>query len=137
MSVIEFLGYMGTVGGINVIVGFILSFVVEWFPVYEALAPRWKRLVVMVLSFVIPVLSVAGLWAMGQVVVSVDVVWLALSAGFAAYFGTQVAHAKELSSRPSSREAEVIAQEQQMLEMAGIVTTHVVEAIERQASARG
>ena len=97
MDLVQFLKYAGSAVGINVIVGFLLSFVVEWFPKYEGLAPRWKRLVVVVLSFVIPVSSAVVLWLMGEVELSYNVVWLALSAGFAAFFGSQVGHARELS----------------------------------------
>lgn len=97
MGMTEFLEYAGTAVGINVIIGFLLSFVVEWFPKYEGLAPRWKRLIVVVLSFVIPVTSALVLWLTGEVELSYNVVWLALSAGFAAFFGSQVGHARELS----------------------------------------
>ena len=96
MDVVQFLKYAGSAVGINMIIGFLLSFVVEWFPEYDGLAPRWKRLVVIVLSFVIPVCSAFALWLMGEVELSYNVVWLALSAGFAAFFGSQVAHARNL-----------------------------------------
>lgn len=100
MNLVQFLEYAGTAVGINVVIGFLLSFVVEWFPRYEGLAPRWKRLVVAVLSFVIPVVSVVALWVMGEVQLSYNVVWVALSAGFAAFFGSQVAHGRNLRARP-------------------------------------
>lgn len=96
MDLVQFLQYAGTAVGINAIIGVILSFVVEWFPEYDALAPRWKRVIVMGLGFVIPLTSMVLLWGLGELVFSYDVVYLALAAGFSAYFGSQVAHARRL-----------------------------------------
>ena len=132
MSLVEFLRYAGTAVGINVIIGFLLSFVVEWFPEYEKLAPRWKRLVAMFLSFVIPVVSVLGLWLVGEVAVTFDVMWIALSAGFAAFFGSQLSHARTLSSVPRLSVDQAISDDQRMYEMAGIVSARVVELIRKQ-----
>lgn len=134
MSLVEFLRYAGTAVGINVIIGFLLSFVVEWFPEYEKLAPRWKRLVAMFLSFVIPVVSVLGLWLVGEVAVTFDVMWIALSAGFAAFFGSQLSHARTLSPDVKFHVStdQTIADDQRMYEMAGIVSARVVELIRKQ-----
>ena len=132
MSLVEFLRYAGTAVGINVIIGFLLSFVVEWFPEYEKLASRWKRLVAMGLSFVIPVGSVVILWLVGELPLSLDVVWVALSAGFAAFFGSQLSHARTLGAKRGRSIDQAVADDQRMYEMAGIVSSRVVELIKKQ-----
>ena len=66
MKLVEFLQYAGTAVGINAIVGFVLSFVVEWFPEYEELGSKWKRVAMMGLCFVIPVVSLALLVLLGE-----------------------------------------------------------------------
>ena len=135
MTMVEFLRYACTALGINVIIGFLLSFVVEWFPEYEELASRWKRLVVMGLSFVIPVVSVVVLWLTGSQALTSSVVWLALSAGFAAFFGSQVSHARELSLLvKSSAVRDAAARKQYILELAGEISTMVANLWERRWS---
>jgi len=57
MTFQEFLRYVQTSAGINVVVGFILSFVAEWIPGYDGIEPKLKRLIIMVLCFVLPVAS--------------------------------------------------------------------------------
>jgi len=132
MSLVEFLKYAGTAAGINVIIGFLLSFVLEWFPEYETLASRWKRIIAMGMSFVIPVLSILGLWLTGNVALTLDVVWLGLSAGFAAFFGSQMGHARELSVLVKSSSArDAAAREQYILELAGEIATQVSSLWER------
>lgn len=96
MDLVQFLWYAGSAPGINAIVGFVLSFVVEWFPEYDAVAPRWKRVIVMGLGFVVPLTSMVLLWGLGELALGYDTVYVALSAGFSAYFGSQVAHARKL-----------------------------------------
>ena len=96
MTLVAFLQYAGTGLGINAIVGFILSFVVEWFPEYDGLSSRAKRLVMILLCFIVPVAALVGLVLLGDVGLSVDAVWVALSAGFSAFFGSQVAQVRQL-----------------------------------------
>ena len=100
MDLVQFLEYARSAVGINAIVGFVLSFVVEWVPAYDGYSPRVKRLVVMLLGFVVPVVSLALLWALGEVVLTWDVVYMALAAGFAAFFGSQAAHVRRLVPEP-------------------------------------
>ena len=96
MTLVEFLRYAGTAVGINAIVGFALSFVVEWFPEYEALSSKWKRVTMMGLCFVVPVVSLVGLVVLGEQALTAEAAWLALSAGFAAFFGSQAAQTRQL-----------------------------------------
>ena len=99
MTLVEFLRYAGTNAGISLVVGFVLSFVAEWVPSYEALAPKPKRLVMMGLCFAIPILALIGLWLLAGEAMTIDLVWMGLSAGFAAFFGTQASHTRKLSSQ--------------------------------------
>ena len=96
VKLVEFLQYAGTSVGINAIVGFVLSFVVEWFPNYEALSSKWKRVAMMGLCFTVPVLAFVGLVVLGEQTLGAEAVWMALSAGFAAFFGSQAAQTRQL-----------------------------------------
>lgn len=102
MSLVEFLRYAGTAAGINVVVGYALSFLAEWWPGYEEVGPRGKRLIMMGLCFVIPGLSFVGLLALGEIGGPggpgvAEALWSCLLAGFAAFFGSQAAHLRSLA----------------------------------------
>ena len=90
MTFNEFLQYAAS-PGVNVIVGFILSFVAEWIPGYEQVDAKLKRLYMMLLCFVVPVLATFLMGQFGQ-----DAIWQALMAGFTAFFGSQAAHVREI-----------------------------------------
>jgi len=90
MSFQEFVEYARS-PGINAIVGFILSFVAEWIPGYEGIDAKRKRLYMMLLCFVVPVLATFAAGCVEQ-----DCIWQALFAGFTAFFGSQAAHVREL-----------------------------------------
>lgn len=96
MSLVEFLKYAGTAAGINVVIGYALSFVAEWWPGYESLGAKSKRLIMMALCLVIPLLSLAGLVLFAGEPLTVDAVWSCLLAAFAAFFGSQAAHLRKL-----------------------------------------
>ncbi len=95
MTFVEFLNYVGTSAGINAAVGFVISFLAEWWPSFEALEPKAKRLVMMVLCFVIPLAALLARVALGEML-TVDSVWACVLAGFSAFFGSQAAHVREL-----------------------------------------
>lgn len=101
MNLQDFLNYAGTLGGVNVIVGFILSFVAEWIPAYTQLESKPKRLIMMGLCFIVPVAGLAVRIALGFTVWGMNELWLALSLGFAVgcsgYFTSQVAHGRKLA----------------------------------------
>lgn len=94
----EFLQYAAS-PGIGVIVGVILSVVVEYLPSYETLVPKWKRLVFVGLCFVVPLVATAlavatgewGEWADWQ-----TTWWPAFVAGFSATATGTVAHVRKL-----------------------------------------
>lgn len=93
MSLIEFLRYAGTGPGINAVIGVLLSLLADMWPGYGALEPKAKRLVMMVMCFIVPVLSLSGLVALGAETFTTDTIWYALAAGFASFWGSQAAHA--------------------------------------------
>ena len=98
MSWSEFLQYAAS-PGIAVIVGVILSVVVEYIPRYETLAPKWKRAVFVVLCFAVPVAATAlaivtgewGAWNDWQ-----TTWWPALVAAFAATASGTIMHTRKL-----------------------------------------
>ena len=85
--------------GISVVVGVLLSFVVEYWPAYQELEGKYKRLVFMGLSFIVPLVGAVASAASGFAPWS-DFAghwWPALVAGAAAFFGGQVAHVRKLA----------------------------------------
>ena len=97
MELRAFLEYCHTSAGINAVIGFVLSFVVEWFPTYTGLPSKTKRLVMLGLCLVVPVLSLVGLVLIGVSSFNQDAVWAAVLAGFTAFLGSQVAQARQLT----------------------------------------
>lgn len=91
MDLTQFLQSLQTSAGINLAVGFVLSFVAEWIPGFDGASPALKRALMMVLCFVIPVVSTLMLGCYSQ-----DCIWLAVVAGGSAFFGSQVAHVRKL-----------------------------------------
>ena len=98
MSFYEFLQYAGG-PGIGVVVGFVMSFLVEYWPWFAGLAERPKRLVFFGFCFVLPVLCAILKAALGFEPWTFDpLFWQALVAAFAAAFGGTLAHARKLSA---------------------------------------
>lgn len=92
-----FLELLSTPNGIAAAVGVLLSVVVEYIPQYDALVPKWKRLVFLLFCFVVP-LAAAGLgiatcgWPAGWEATF----WPAVLAGGIAFGGGTVAHTRKL-----------------------------------------
>lgn len=81
------------------IVGGILSFVVEYWPQFEALAERYKRLVFLALCLVVPAAAALLRAALGYVPLTFDpLIWQALVAGAAAGGIGTLVHARKLSN---------------------------------------
>jgi len=87
----EFLQYVQTSAGINAVIGFILSFVAEWIPGYDVLEAKLKRLIMMLLCFVLPIVATVLLGCYES-----ECIWQALLAGGAAFFGSQASHLRKL-----------------------------------------
>lgn len=97
MSWTEFLSYLRG-PGVAAVVGVLLSFVVEYWNQYKDLAPKYKRLVVAALCFVVPVVGtmlscVSGVAAWND---WAGTWWPALVAGFVAFSGNQIVHTRKL-----------------------------------------
>ena len=98
MSFYEFLTYAGG-PGVGVVVGFLLSFLIEYWPWFAGLADKPKRLVFFGFCFVLPVLCAILKGACGYEGWTFDpLFWQALVSGFAAAFGGTLAHARKLSA---------------------------------------
>ena len=91
MTLPEFLNYAATLAGISAIVAFLLSFAEEWLPGFCDVDAKRKRLYMMLLSFVVPILATVAAGRYDQAAI-----WSALSAGFASFFVNQAAHARKL-----------------------------------------
>ena len=79
------------------IVGVVLSWVVEFLPRYEELAPKVKRLVFAALCMAVPLLAAALRGALGYVEWSFDpLFWHAIWAGAAAIGMGNLAHTRKL-----------------------------------------
>lgn len=85
-------------GGIGAVLGFVLSWVIEWYPGWETLAARVKRVALLVLCFAIGLLLAVANWRLCGAALSIEVVWNALAAGFAAFTASQTAHLRKLAA---------------------------------------
>lgn len=94
----EFLHYAAG-PGVSVIVGVCLSVIVEYWPAYEALLPKWKRLAMAALCLIVPALATVAAVATGEWGAWGDWAttwWPVLLAAFAAFTGATIAHARKL-----------------------------------------
>lgn len=92
----EFLNYLLTINGIGIVIDAIMSYVIELFPGWhEGLTPRGKRLLMLALSFVIPLFAAIALGDLDR-----ESLWSALAVGFMAgglgFSANQIVHARKL-----------------------------------------
>ncbi|MDD5059443.1 MAG: hypothetical protein PHQ60_16420 [Sideroxydans sp.] len=101
MSWLEFLLWLLTHEGINAALGVVLSFVFDWYPDFDSLHPRVKRLAMAGLCLFIPLLGATLLWLGGYRALSwEDLYWPAVRAGGLAFLGNQLAHVRDLKRKP-------------------------------------
>jgi hypothetical protein len=82
---------------VSAVVGVVLSWIVEFVPAYESLAPRHKRLVYFGLCMVVPVAAACLRATLGTMAWSFDpLVWHAMWAGTAAGGVRTLFHARRL-----------------------------------------
>lgn len=93
----EFLSYLRG-PGVAAVVGVLLSYVVEYWERYQYLKPKYKRLVIAGLCFVVPVVGTALSCASGVVGWGdwANTWWPALVAGFVAFTSNQFAHVRKI-----------------------------------------
>ena len=84
--------------GINVAVGIAISFLVEYWSGYDGLTPKVKRLVMLGLCFIIPVVAkVTELGFFGGIWGDFPLTWWPIIvAAFSAFTGSQAAHTRKL-----------------------------------------
>jgi len=93
-----FLRLLSTPNGIAAAVGVVLSFVAEYIPKYENLAPKMKRLVFLGICLVVPLLAaVLGILTVDWALSWEDTFWPALLAAAIAFGGGTVAHVRKLA----------------------------------------
>lgn len=93
----EFLALLSAPNGIAAAIGVVLSLVIEFWPEYEQLEARQKRLVFLGLCFVIPVAATTlGVLTAGWPLAWEPTFWHAVLAGGIAFGGGTVAHARKL-----------------------------------------
>jgi NhaP-type Na+/H+ or K+/H+ antiporter len=79
------------------IVGFLLSWVVEYWPKYNSLKPRYKRLSFLGMCLIVPILAATLRGLLGYAAWSFDpLYWHALWNGFAAFGVGEIAHTRKL-----------------------------------------
>ena len=100
MSWSDFLAYLSQPNGITAAVGVLLSVILEYWPQFDALAPKYKRLAFFVLSLAVPIAAAAlGVLTADWPAGFEATFWPALVAGFVAFASGTVAHARKLAGR--------------------------------------
>jgi len=94
MTFIDFLKYLQG-PGISIAIGFVMSFVIEWFPSWNDVDPKAKRMAFFAMSLVIPVGAAAiggvlGYWGWDFA----TVFWPAIIAGFVSFSSGTMAHTR-------------------------------------------
>lgn len=96
MNLQDFLLYMQG-SGVNVIIGVLMSFLIEWWPEYENLESKVKRAVFLALCMVVPLSGALLGTALGYQVWAIEpTFWYATVAGWAAFGSGQLAHMRKM-----------------------------------------
>ena len=92
------LAWLATVEGVVAgVLGLGLSWVIDYIPGFLDLAPRWKRVIILALCVVVPVIALLLQWQTGCIgVPSGDAWWQAVAAGAVAFSTSQIAHLAKL-----------------------------------------
>ena len=99
MSWSNFLAYLSQPNGISAAVGALLSIILEYWPQFDALASRYKRLVFFVLCMAVPLAGAAlGILTAEWPAGFEATFWPALVAGFVAFASGTALHARKLAS---------------------------------------
>lgn len=82
--------------GIGAVLGWLLSYVVEWWPAWETLPAREKRIALLLLCLAIGIALLLLSWQLCGAALDQEAVWAALTAAFAAFTASQVSHIRKL-----------------------------------------
>lgn len=97
MSWSDFLAYLSQPNGIAVAAGFLWSWLIQYIPKYEALAPKWKRLVFAVVCLAVPlVAAVLGVITLDWSLDFEATFWPAIVAGATAFATGTISHVRKL-----------------------------------------
>lgn len=92
----EALEMMGTSAVASAATGVLVFILLEYWPAWDGLAPKWKRPIVFGFCLVVPVLSLLARVALCAAILNQDTIYLALAAGVWAFGGSQFAHIYKL-----------------------------------------
>jgi hypothetical protein len=105
----EFLKWASTPGGIPVIVGVLLSVLIDYWPAFKGLLPKWKRAVFFGLSLAVPLLAAGlGIVTLGWPATWIETFWPALVAGVMAFGSGTLSHLPKLPDMPSENRRVVV-----------------------------
>ncbi|HUW95111.1 MAG TPA: hypothetical protein VMW58_04945 [Anaerolineae bacterium] len=94
----EFLLLIGTAAFIQIAAGAFVSVLVEYWPAWSELPPKWKRPIMFGFCLVVPVGSLLARAFLCGAGIDQDVIYLGMMAGLAAFAGSQFAHIRKLPS---------------------------------------
>ena len=95
----DFIALLTTPDGIAAALGVVLSWLVEYIPQWDDLAPRWKRLLVAGTALVIGVCAVVVQAQMSGTPIDADLLYRGVRAGALALATSQLAHARHLPAK--------------------------------------
>ena len=87
---------LGTGAAISALIGVLVAVLVEYWPLWKDLPPKWKRPIILAFCLVTPLAAVAVRFAVCGLAVDQDVLYLAAMAGLVAFAGSQFAHISKL-----------------------------------------
>jgi len=88
---------------VEIVLGIVLSFMVDWVPGFTELSARAKRLYWLIVPIVFAVGAVLLLSVLGHASVTGENIFGAVAAGFAVFFGSQGGHTRNLSTTAATR----------------------------------
>jgi hypothetical protein len=96
MTLVDFLRML-TGPAIGAAVGILLSILADYVPRFNALDPKWKRLVMFGFCIVVPCVGVGGLVLLGAEPSTVESWWQGVLAGVTAFAASTLRHTPQLT----------------------------------------
>ena len=94
----EMLLLFGTAAVIQTGAGALVSVLVEYWPAWAGLAPKWKRPIILAFCLVLPLASLGARALLCGAAMTQDTLYLGAAAGAFAFVGSQFAHIPKLPS---------------------------------------